>query len=170
MAISDVEALSVANPGLQPFQTLLDQNIASAILAPIAHEGKLLGIMELVSPNKKELNGINATKLEDIMPFIVSYVVRSVEEEKNQIDAIIQNECTTVHPAVHWRFQQEAENFLHTQLNGGQPEFKEIVFNEVYPLYGQTDIKDSARHRNLGIQNDLLIQLSEIERILQQAF
>ena len=56
------------------------------------------------------------------------------------------------------------------ELSGQQPQFKEIVFKDVYPLYGQVDIRESAKQRNLSIQRDLMIQLSEIKNVLQSAF
>jgi len=55
-------------------------------------DGNLLGVLELVSTKVNELNSINANKLVDVMPFIVSAVLRSIEEEQNLIDAIIQHE------------------------------------------------------------------------------
>lgn len=169
LAISNVEKYYEKSGQGQPYKNLYEQGIKSAILAPIADEGKLLGVLEIVSPNLHELNGVNATKLEDVMPFIVSAVLRSIEEEQNLIDAIIQHECTTVHDSVYWKFQEEAKKFMAAEAVGQQPVFEEIVFNEVYPLYGQIDIKDSSKERNLAIQRDLIIQLSEIQDVLKLA-
>ena len=86
------------------------------------------------------------------------------------IDAIIQHECTTVHDSVYWKFQEEAKKFMANEAVGKQAVFQEIVFNDVYPLYGQIDIKESSKERNLAIQRDLMIQLSEIQDVLKIAF
>lgn len=169
-AISNVEKYYKKSEGkVQPYKNLYEQGIKSAILAPIAEEGNLLGVLELVSTKVNELNSINANKLVDVMPFIVSAVLRSIEEEQNLIDAIIQHECTTVHSSVYWKFQEEAKRFMTDELSGNQPAFKEIVFKDVYPLYGQIDIKDSSKERNLAIQRDLMIQLSEIHSVINEA-
>ena len=103
------------------------------------------------------------------MPYIVSAVVRSKIEEENLIDAIIQNECTSVHSSVYWRFQEEAKKFIIDDLEGRQPSFEEIVFKDVYPLYGQIDISGSANARNLAIQRDCMIQLTNINDLLSAA-
>ncbi|WP_299486602.1 GAF domain-containing protein [uncultured Allomuricauda sp.] len=169
-AISNVEKYFKRSKGEQPYKNLHEQGIKSAILAPIASDGNLLGVLELVSNTINELNSINANKLEDVMPFIVSAVLRSIEEEENLIDAIIQHECTTVHSSVYWKFQEEAKRFMGDELVGNHPVFKEIVFKDVYPLYGQIDIKESSKQRNLSIQRDLMIQLSEIMGVLDVAF
>ncbi|GAB4509516.1 MAG: hypothetical protein Tsb004_10450 [Allomuricauda sp.] len=170
-AISNVEKYYNKTEGkVQPYKNLMDQGIRSAILAPIAVNGELLGVLELVSGKVNELNSVNANKLDDVMPYIVAAVMRTIEEEENLIDAVIQHECTSVHPSVYWKFQEEAKRFMADELSGNEAVFKEIVFKDVYPLYGQIDIKDSAKERNLAIQRDLMIQLSEINDILQIAF
>ncbi|QCW98629.1 GAF domain-containing protein [Aggregatimonas sangjinii] len=165
-AVSDVDKYFTMSKGAAPYKNLKQAGIKSAILAPIADGDTLLGVLELTSTKKNELNSVNATKLDDIMPFIVSAVLRSKIEEANLIDAIIQHECTSVHPAVHWRFEEEAKLFIKDDLQGLQPTFKEIVFKDVYPLYGQIDIKNSSQARNTAIQRDLTIQLSVIKSIL----
>ena len=168
--ISDVEKYYKLSGGMPPYKGLHDQKIKSALLAPIAKNGQLLGVLELVSDKTNDLNSVNAKKLEDVIPYIVSAVLRSLEEEENLIDAVIQNECTSVHSSVYWKFKEEAKRFILEDQEGLQPSFKEIVFDEVYPLYGQTDIKDSSQARNIAIQRDLMIQLSEINSVLYQAW
>ncbi|MBT8183856.1 MAG: GAF domain-containing protein [Eudoraea sp.] len=169
-AIADVDRYFKVSGGVPPYKGLKKQGIKSAIFAPIASNGNLLGVLEVVSTKKGELNAVNALKLDDIMPFIVSAVVRSKIEEENLIDAIIQNECTSVHSSVYWRFQQEAKQFIKDDLQGLQPSFNEIVFEDVYPLYGQIDIKESSQARNTAIQRDLIIQLSNINKVIKVAW
>jgi hypothetical protein len=169
-AVADVDKYYEMSDGQAPYKGLKEQGIKSAIFAPIANDGKLLGVLELVSTNVNELNGVNARKLDDIMPYIVTAVMRSAAEEANLIDAIIQHECTTVHSSVYWKFREEAKRFIGDELDGSQPSFNEIVFKDVYPLYGQIDIKDSSKARNLAIQRDLMIQLSTIKDIIFSAW
>ena len=168
-AIADVDRYFKISGGEPPYKGLKEQGIKSAIFAPIATNGNLLGVLEVVSTKKGELNAVNAQKLDDIMPFIVSAVIRSKIEEENLIDAVIQNECTSVHSSVYWRFQEEAKQFIKDDLQGLQPSFNEIVFKDVYPLYGQIDIKDSSQARNSAIQRDLMIQLTSITEIIKVA-
>ncbi|MDG1571803.1 GAF domain-containing protein [Robiginitalea sp. M366] len=153
-----------------PFYTgLYEQGVRSAVFAPIAEGQEMLGVLEIVSGEANALNGVNANKLDDVMPYIVSAVQRSKIEEENLIDAIIQHECTTVHDSVLWKFQEEAKRFIIDQLEGREPGFREISFDQVYPLYGQTDIKDSSRARNEAIQRDLMIQLTRVRQVVSQA-
>lgn len=169
-AIANVEKYYDLCDGQPPYKGLKNQGIKSAIFAPISNDGNLLGILELVSTKVNALNSVNAQKLEHIMPYIVTAVLRSAAEEANLIDAVIQNECTTVHSSVYWKFKEEAKHFIDDELDGKQASFNDIVFKDVYPLYGQIDIKDSSKARNLAIQNDLIIQLSSINKIITSAW
>ena len=46
---------------------------------------------------------------------------------------------------------------------------EQIVFNDVYPLYGQVDIQGSSTRRNLAIQGDLVEQLTLAKAVLDTA-
>lgn len=170
-SVSDVDKYYELSKGKAPqYKALKSQGIKSAILAPIARNNELLGILELVSDKPKLLNSINANKLIDVMPYIVSSVMRSKKEEENLIEAIIQQECTSIHPSVYWKFEIEARNFIKGQCDGNQVSFNKIAFEDVYPLYGQIDIKGSSEARNWATTKDLTIQLSAVKSILETAF
>ncbi len=146
--------------------SLKNQGIKSCILAPIANADTFLGVLELVSKTPKVLNSINANKLNDVMPFIVSAVERSQEEEENIIEAIIQHECTSIHPSVFWKFKNEAKRFLRRQILNENPVFRKIAFKNVYPLYGQIDIKGSSEARNWATKQDLTLQIETAKGVL----
>ncbi|TVZ28181.1 hypothetical protein JM83_3289 [Gillisia sp. Hel_I_86] len=151
-------------------QNLLKNNVMSCILAPIAVENELWGILEIVSYRKNELNSINAIKLDDILPYIVTAIERNRSEFENKVKAVIQSECTAIHPSVLWIFDREAKQFIKDLNKDGLASFKDIAFKDVYPLYGQIDIVGSSDARNNAIQNDLMHQLEEIEHIIDMAY
>lgn len=167
-AISDVDKYFNLSNGKAPqYKSLVNQGIKSAVLAPIFDENdELLGIFELVSNQRQALNSVNANKLIDVMPYILSAVRRSNREHNNLIEAVIQQECTSIHPSVLWKFEAEAKNFIEEQIEGKNASFKQISFQNVYPLFGQIDIKGSSEARNVAIQKDLSLQLNAIKDIL----
>lgn len=163
ISISNVEKFA-REPGNQIFGShLLNQNIHSCIFAPIIKNGMLLGVVELVSASPRELNSINASKLDLILPYLIDTVERYNTDMQNQIEAIIQREYTAIHPSVYWKFRKEAQKYFQTQTRDYI--FKEIVFKEVYPLYGQIDIKGSSNHRNETVKEDLKNQLNALIQI-----
>ena len=169
-SVSDVDRLYKLSKGKAPhIKVLHDQGFKSAIFAPIANDDGLMGIIEIVSNEPRVLNSVNANKLVDVMPFIISAVERSKNEEENLIEAIIQKECTSIHPSVHWRFEKEARQFIKDDMSGKEPSFNKIAFENIYPLYGQIDIKGSSEARNWATQQDLTLQLTAIKEILLDA-
>jgi len=143
--------------------------MGSYIIIPLKNEDELLGFIELGSPNTYELNSISITKIKPLIPILSMAMKRFQTESQNQIEAIIQQECTTVHPAVKWRFEEEAKKFIQAQYDKKHPVFKDIIFKDVVPLYGQLDIKGSSNRRNEAIKSDILNQINEIRKVLKQA-
>jgi len=169
-SVSDVGKLYDPSSDEAPHvKSLYEQGIKSAIFAPIANDEGLMGILEIVSEKPQLLNSINANKLIDVLPFIVSAVERSKNDEANLIEAIIQKECTSIHPSVHWRFEREARQYIKDDFNGNEVNFNQIVFEDVYPLYGQIDIKGSSEARNWATQQDLTIQLNAVKAVIEAA-
>ncbi|MGO3182921.1 MAG: GAF domain-containing protein [Aequorivita sp.] len=166
--VTDVDRYRAKYPDNLLYKKLQKQGMKSALFASIISKGKILGVMELVSPNINDLNTINANKLKDIMPFVMDTVVRSKHNIENELELIIQEECTALHSSVHWKFRQEAKRYLNTINEGNPTTFKEIVFKDVYPLYGQTDIRESSNARNEATKKDLTLQLNYIKEFLEK--
>ena len=169
LVISDVDRFNErSNSGLS--QKLASSKFKSYIVAPLIHENELLGFMELAAYKRYELNTGTLARLNEVLPILAMAQKRFMAEAQNRIEAIIQQECTTIHHSVKWRFEQEAEKFMNKQLNNEQPVFKDIIFNNLYPLYGQMDIKGSSERRNQAVSKDLVKQINAIKKVLKSAF
>ncbi|HET8839055.1 MAG TPA: GAF domain-containing protein [Flavobacteriaceae bacterium] len=166
-SIPNVEEYARKTNNNQLSRNLLANNAKSCILAPIALKDELLGVLELISPRKNELNSINAIKLDDLLPYIVTAVERNRSEYENRIKAVIQNECTSIHPSVLWVFEEEAHRYIQDLEEDGVASFRDISFHNVHPLYGQIDIVGSSDERNKSIQEDLTDQLNAILEIIR---
>lgn len=162
LAISNVKKFAKIPGNEKLGKHLLKQKIKSCILAPVLKDDKVLGIMELVSTSFNSLNSLNANNLDLILPYVVDTLDRHTIELQNQIEAIIQREYTSIHSSVYWKFRNEAKKYNQIQNPNLDYIFKEIVFKEVYPLYGQIDIKGSSEHRNETVKTDLKNQLAAL--------
>lgn len=165
--ISNVEKFSTITENEELGKHLLKQNIKSCILAPVLKNNKLLGVIELVSSETRALNSINANNLDLLLPYVIDTLERYNIDLQNQIEAVIQREYTAIHSSVYWKFKNEAEKYYRTNDPSKDYIFKEIVFKEVYPLYGQIDIKGSSKHRNDTVKEDLKNQLKTLLNIFE---
>lgn len=149
---------------------LKESDVKSCILAPVVKNNRLLGVLELVAKKKNQLNSINTIKLDEILPYIATAVDRNRSDFENRVKAVIQSECTSIHPSVLWVFEKEAKKYIRDYDEDGLASFKDIVFKDIYPLYGQIDVVASSDARNDAIQKDLLHQLQEIQSIIDKAY
>lgn len=166
--ITDTHKYHSLYPENPLYKKLADQGIGSAIFAAVIYRKRILGILEIVSPKIYDLTTINANKLMDIMPFLVDSVVRAKKDFENQLELIVQAECTSIHNSVHWKFRKEAQRYLESLAEGYSPTFREVVFHDVFPLYGQIDIKGSSVARNTATQEDLTEQLKYVVKIIRK--
>jgi hypothetical protein len=150
-------------------EEIIKQGIINIILAPLYYNEELVGILELGSPNKGDLNSLVVRKLKEVLSLFSIAVSRNIEELQNKIQALIKEECTAIHPTVEWKFKDAAFKLLHQKEDDPGATMEEIVFDNLYPLYGLSDIRDSSVRRNNAIQSDLIDQLTLVKDILAAA-
>lgn len=149
-------------------EALLANGIRNILLAPLIDEGETIGMLELATPNPGELNPITANKVESVLPMFTSAVKRVKEEMSTEVRAIIQEECTNIHPVVQWRFIEAGNKILSKRRKGEQASFEEITFKDVYPLFGMADVRNSSLERNTAIQKDLQQNLKMVKDLLSK--
>ena len=164
-----IEDLSAA-PNPTAIETgILGHGIRNIILAPLYDEGRLIGLLELGSPKPGAINAINVIKLEEVLPLFSMAVKRSLDDLNVQVQAVIREQCTAIHPAVEWRFRRAALESIQNTTQGRPPDMTPIVLENVYPLYGLSDVRDSSIHRNKATQADLVELLGTVQDIVETA-
>ncbi len=170
IAISDVEKYGRATKENQFYKNLKSKGIQSIMLIPLSTSDGFFALLEIASPRPYELNSINKDKLREIIPVFEAAVKRTSEEHQNILEATIQEHYTSIHPTVKWRFYEAAEKFHnHYSIEVEKPKLDDIIFKDVYPLFGQSDIKGSSMARNVAIKKDLITQLKLALDVLDKA-
>jgi hypothetical protein len=135
--------------GTQGEQDLLAGGARSLLLIPLVMRtarlgdsaAPMVGLVGLASIKPYAFDQADCCRATTLIPALTAAMRHSVQDR-----------FTNIHPAVRWRFEQEAE-----RLSLGLPPAP-VVFESVYPLYGISDIRGSSDERNRAIQNDLLTQ------------
>ncbi len=168
--ISDIEQYGL-NTNKNPFyKSLKNLGVKSIILIPLkANKNGGLALLEIASPRAYELNSVNINKLKDIIPVFEESVKRTSEERQNILEATIQENYTSIHSSVKWRFYEAAEKYYIESQTNENATLDEIVFKDVYPLFGQSDITGSSNARNNAIKKDLTTQLTLTINVLNEA-
>ncbi|HEY9632505.1 MAG TPA: GAF domain-containing protein [Coleofasciculaceae cyanobacterium] len=139
-------------------RSLLNQGARSMLLIPLvvramkAGKGarQLAGVVGVISDRPHNFDGLDCKYAEELMPAFTAALRQAIQQR-----------FTNIHPAVEWRFLQEAE-----RRSWGLPP-EPIVFANVYPLYGISDIRGSSEERNRSIQADLLEQFQLGLRVVE---
>ncbi len=147
---------------------LIEEGVRSLFVAPLHYKGRLLGTFTLKSPNPGAFSVLDVMKLKEITPLFAMAINRGMEELNNRVQAIIKEKCTAIHPTVEWRFERAALNYLQRE-ECAACELEPIVFRDVYPLYGASDIRDSSDYRNEALESDLVDQLRMVREIISLA-
>ena len=147
---------------------LLAQGIKSIILYPLRKGTEKLGILEIASSIPGAFNRINASLLKDLLPLIEDSIHRYSIEFMHQVNSFIQTEYTSLHPSVEWKFKNKATDII---LNPDSAEKKsEISFNDVYPFYGELDVRGSSMIRNQCMKIDYQNQMNFLIKVCQEMF
>ncbi len=164
---SDIDQIYKDFPESHIANHIYKSGIKSVIFAPIIKDNRILGIFEITS-KQKALNSVIANKMESVMPYLVDTMERLYVGLETKLEAIIQREYTAIHPSVYWKFREEAQRHIEFYNVESDLPYQNIKFENLTPLYGQTDIKNSSSSRNYAIQQDLSIHLTDLEILLQK--
>ncbi len=145
-------------------------NFKAIALLPIYHQSRLVGHLEIATTNDRELTKqINVFALEQAMPFLAELVYRDNMEFNNQISQIVQAKFTSIHPSVLWKMNEAAFVYLRDVISKPQQAvISDVVFEQVFPLYGIVDIRNSTAIRNKATQDDLTTQLTALITTLRE--
>ncbi|AYA37056.1 GAF domain-containing protein [Hymenobacter oligotrophus] len=151
-------------------EQLLSIGIRSAILALLPYGDDAVGLLELGSPKPGDLDEFALDNVNAFLPLFAVAVKRNAEEIQTRVQSIIKEKFTAIHPSLEWRFTDAAINLLEKLDEGNKnAEMEPIVFHDVYPLYGSSDVRGSSTARNEAIQGDLVEHLTLANRVLKKA-
>ncbi len=151
-------------------QQAVAAGIRSMLLSPLSYQGEIIGILEIFTTTPNELGPIDAMLLEQVTPIFSAALKRGMDEMNKHVQSIIKETCTAVHPSVEWRFEQAAMSHMERlKQNNNASTMEPIIFKDVVPFFGQSDIRGSSLARNKGIQQDLTDQLSLALGIMETA-
>lgn len=164
MVVSFQESKDITSyPFLEP---LFQQGFQGYVCYPVLNNTEVIGVLELASKNPYNLGTGIFAKLDTAFPLLAQALDGYRDRFNEQIEKIIKDKFTSVQQAVEWKFIDAAWDYLKQGYRTDDPRMGKIIFEEVTPLYGAIDIRNSSLYRNLAIQKDITVQLSLAKQIL----
>ncbi|MEO6611520.1 MAG: hypothetical protein ABIT05_01800 [Chitinophagaceae bacterium] len=141
----------------------------SLILCPLKLRNDLIGILEIVSKEPGHLKPAHIGKIENMIPLFTLGLEKSLDQLNAQVDRVIKKKFTAVQPAVEWRFTEAALNYIVGKQAKEEVKVERIAFNDVHPIYGAIDIRNSSTERSHAIQLDMIEQLEHARKVVKKA-
>lgn len=146
------------------------EGVRSLIICPLKNNDGLIGMLEITSKIPGQLKPVHVGKVEATIPLFTLGLEKSLEQLNGQVDTVIKKKFTAVQPAVEWKFTEASLNFIVTQQQKKDDvKIERIAFNDVHPLYGAIDIRNSSTERCHAIQLDLVEQLEMAQTVIKKA-
>jgi len=143
--------------------------VKTYLCIPLIHNHALSGIMEVYSHRLDQLDNETIQSLRALVPLLSQLSYDITAEFKKRIDEIIINRFTTIQPAVQWKFNHIAAQYIQELENDEQnAHIKPVIFEEVYPLYGAIDVKDSTVIRNASILKDFGFKVKQLALLIDE--
>jgi len=149
-----------------PFlKALFEEGVRSYITIPMQNSDGLIGLLELSSEVPNTLTLQTMAKLEPAIPLLSLALLKCRDNFQYKIEKVIKEKFTALQQSVEWKFEEVAWDHLR---RGANEEEKNVVFDDVFPLYGAIDIRNSSVERSHALQKDLKEHLMLIEETLRR--
>lgn len=144
-------------------------DIFSYALIPVYLGEALVGVLEVYSRKNITINEALIAKLDPVMQLLSQLLQNGINEFYDNIDKVIKEQFTSIQPSVQWKFNEAAWHYLRDMQGEAKVvEIDDISFEEVYPLYGAIDIRNSTLERNEALNKDLQVQYTTLIEMLEK--
>jgi len=151
------------DPYLKQFQ---DLGVRSLALMPVLQNNVLVGVLGVHTYGDDTFDEKTLALLEPAMGPITQLLQVYIDEFNLEIDSIVKEKYTAIQPAVQWKFNEAAWHYMMQRKKNLPAKVESILFNDVYPLYGSIDIRNSTVERNTAVKADLNVHLNLLSEML----
>ncbi len=148
------------------FRAFAKSGIKAYGAIPVFHNQELAGMLEVSATDKKAMNKSLLAKLDAALPILAQMMHNTRAEFKDSLDHIIMSNFTSIQPAVQWKFNEVAWQNMRNQFDNTTDGLSSIRFENVYPLYGAVDIRNSTIKRNDALYRDMQAYFSLLSQTL----
>jgi hypothetical protein len=148
---------------LEKFRTL---GVRSLALLPLFYDKVPVGVLGMHTWHDESFDEKTLAMLDPALGPIAQLMQIYIDEFNMELDMIIKEKFTSIQPSVQWKFNDAAWHYLHQKKKSLPAAMENIHFNDVYPLYGAIDIRNSTTERNAAIKADLEYHLQLLHQTL----
>ena len=138
----------------------------TVLLSALYNNDEIIGCLGMFSKTLVIFDALAIARTKKVLELVQVALQQGHQQYQDHINRLIKEHFTAVQESVEWKFHDAAISYLSDLMQGKDAKMNPIVFDDVYPLYGIIDIRNSSGERNRGVQKDLLQQLNWVRDIL----
>jgi len=150
-------------------KTIKQSGIKSYAMLPVYYNRKLAGILEIYSDQRVVFYEKLLSKLQGAIPLLAQLLQDSAEQFNLSLNDVIKTNFTTLQQPVEWKFTEAAWHYLIAKNTGiDEPDIEVVTFENVYPLFGSIDIRDSTIKHNEALNNDMDVIMTALQSAVDE--
>ncbi|WP_106522092.1 GAF domain-containing protein [Taibaiella chishuiensis] len=150
------------------FKILREIGVQGVAVLPIYFQKELVGVLSIIAKGDNVLDESLLSAIEPAIPLLEQLLQTTIDDFKITLDNTVKEKFTSLQPAVEWRFNEVAFDYLQGRKHNSRAEVKQVAFPDVYPLYGAIDIRNSTLERNNALKADMQHQLRLLSQVWEK--
>lgn len=163
----DISMENAPDESREMYRMLLNMGVKGLLIQPIYFNKQLVGLFEVFAREPDVIVPEILTTLDPVIPLLEQLFQANIIDFDASMDRVVKEKFTSLQPSVQWAFTQAAWQFLQQKKLDKKAQIGRIRFEDVYPLYGAVDVRNSTLQRNLALEQDLQKQLNILIELLQ---
>jgi hypothetical protein len=130
--------------------------IKSYAALPVFYNDHVVGMLEVFSYKEILHYQYILSRLTYAIPLIAQLLQHGIELFNQKIDHVIKEKFTSLQSSVQWKFNEIAHQYLRlSNFEENDATIGTVIFENVYPLFGAIDIRNSTISRNQALSDDV---------------
>ncbi|MDR2236851.1 MAG: hypothetical protein LBE92_12070 [Chryseobacterium sp.] len=142
-------------------------SISGLSVLPIFHQEKLIGISIILYENHGLETDIIISSFKEFTFPLQNLFISIINKYLGELNRTVKNHFTAIQPAVEWKFNDAGIQYLKKEKMGKTSSSIPIHFDEIHPIYGAIDFRNSTIERNKAQAEDYTVQLKALIQLLQ---
>lgn len=124
-------------------------------IIPVFYNNEVAGVLEVAAKEVALIDESLLNSIDAAIPILGQLMHQSQTEFTANINNVIRTNFTSIQSSVLWKFNEVAWNYIKTAGKDSMKRMDEIRFENVHPLYGAIDIRNSTIERNNALHKDM---------------
>lgn len=161
------ESTEELTPLLSFQESIKEFGLESYALIPVFYNKEIIGVIETYTDKEGVLDNQVLTRIFSASSLLAQLLKDEAIRFEARLNEVIRDKFTAIQSAVYWKFNEEAWKYLQkVEEDKPKPIIEDIKFEQVYPLYGVVDIRNSTIERNIATFKDISTHLKLLENLL----